>query len=125
MNTACRPEDLDPLLYAAMAAGNVEDLVALYEDSAIFANAGEVRMQGSDQVRAGLGAFAAQRPRIAGEPLVVANFGDIAVLYNDWTETGVSSDGQPFERTGKAIEVVRRQPDGSWKYLFDDPYGRG
>jgi len=22
-------------------------------------------------------------------------------------------------------EVVRRQPDGSWKFLYDDPYGRG
>ena len=125
MNTARCPEDLDPLLYAAMAAGDLEALVSLYEDSAIFANAGEVRMRGSNELRAGLGAFAAQRPRIAGEPLVVANSGDIAVLYNDWTETGVGEDGTPFERNGKAIEVVRRQADGSWKYLFDDPYGRG
>jgi uncharacterized protein (TIGR02246 family) len=125
MASAQRPEELDTLLYAAMASGDVEALVALYEAGAVFANAGAVRMQGSDQLRAGLGPFAATRPRMAGEPLVVANFGDIAVIYNDWTETGVASDGQPFERSGEAIEVVRHQPDGSWKFLYDDPYGRG
>jgi uncharacterized protein (TIGR02246 family) len=125
MASAQQPEELDTLLYAAMAAGDVEALAALYEENAIFANAGEVRMQGADALRAGLGPFAATLPRMAGEPLVVANFGDIAVIYNDWTETGVASDGQPFERNGKAIEVVRRQPDGSWKFLYDDPYGRG
>jgi ketosteroid isomerase-like protein len=34
-------------------------------------------------------------------------------------------DGNPRERAGKAIEVMRRQADGSWKLVIDDPYARG
>jgi hypothetical protein len=26
---------------------------------------------------------------------------------------------------GTSIEVARRQPDGSWRYLIDLPYGLG
>jgi hypothetical protein len=27
--------------------------------------------------------------------------------------------------SGKAREIVRRQPDGSWRFVIDDPYGGG
>ena len=26
---------------------------------------------------------------------------------------------------GRAIEIVRRQPDGTWKLIVGDPHGRG
>jgi ketosteroid isomerase-like protein len=56
---------------------------------------------------------------------VVAGAGDLAVLYNDWAMSATDPDGKATERTGKAIEVVRRQADGSWRFVVDDPYGRG
>jgi ketosteroid isomerase-like protein len=123
--TANTPEDLDRLLETAMAAGDVQTLVSLYEANAVFADEGVVKMQGRASFEAGFANLARQKLNISGNPRVIANFGDIAVMYNDWTETGVGKDGEPFERSGKAIEVVRRQPDGTWKFLFDDPYGRG
>jgi ketosteroid isomerase-like protein len=49
---------------------------------------------------------------------------DLAVLYNDWTMAAKAPDGNPFEMTGKAVEVVRRQPDGSWRFVLDDPFAR-
>ena len=116
------PEELDALLEAAMAAGDVPALLALYEDGAVFADAGEVKMRGEAQFVAGFTRLAGQHLKIRGRPRVIADFGDIAVMYNDWIETGVDADGHPFERQGKAIEVVRRH--GSRKFLFDDPYGR-
>ena len=74
-------------------------------------------LQGVTPTKATLKVFT---PTSSSTPINVRSVAD-----NDWTETGVGEDGTPFERNGKAIEVVRRQADGSWKYLFDDPYGRG
>ena len=122
--TARCPEELDSLLEAAMAAGDVQALVALYEDGAVFADEGVPKMVGREQFFAGFARLAGQRLQIRGNPRVVADLGDLAVLYNDWTETGVDEQGNPFERSGKAIEVVLKQRDGSWRYVFDDPYGR-
>jgi ketosteroid isomerase-like protein len=29
------------------------------------------------------------------------------------------------ETSGKALEVVRHQPDGDWRIVIDDPFARG
>jgi len=107
-----------------MAAGDVPALLALYEPGAVFADAGVVKMRGDEQFEAGFARLAGQKLQIRGNPRLIAEFDDIAVMYNDWTETGVDADGRSFKREGRAIEVVRRQADGTWRFLFDDPYGR-
>ena len=49
---------------------------------------------------------------------------DLAVQFSDWTTKTKSTDGSHTETTHKAIEVVRRQPDGTWLFVFDDPFAR-
>jgi ketosteroid isomerase-like protein len=39
---------------------------------------------------------------------------DVALLYTDW-------EG---DRSSRAIELLRRQPDGSWRLIVGDPRGR-
>jgi len=43
---------------------------------------------------------------------------------NDWTLSATPPGAPPIERSGKAMEVVRRQPDGSWRVAIDDPFAR-
>jgi ketosteroid isomerase-like protein len=47
------------------------------------------------------------------------------VLYNDWNMAGKTADGSPFSMQHKAMEIVRRQADGTWRFVIDDPYARG
>ena len=50
--------------------------------------------------------------------------GDIAQLYTDFEGTGVDDAGKTIPVRNKAIEVLRRQPDGSWKLIMGDPNAR-
>jgi ketosteroid isomerase-like protein len=50
--------------------------------------------------------------------------GDIAQLYTDFEGTTVDSSGNTVPVHSKAIEVLRRQPDGGWKLIMGDPNGR-
>jgi ketosteroid isomerase-like protein len=69
--------------------------------------------------------LAQRQPKISVNVFKVVEAGDdLAVLYNDWTTTTKSTDGSYVEITHKAIEVVRRQPDGTWLFVFDDPFAR-
>ena len=45
---------------------------------------------------------------------------ELAATYGVWT---MKAGGQ--ELWGKTIEVVRRQPDGNWLFVIDDPFARG
>jgi hypothetical protein len=41
-----------------------------------------------------------------------------------WKATGDERrTGRPLELAGNAVEVVRRQADGTWSFVIDDPYG--
>jgi ketosteroid isomerase-like protein len=56
---------------------------------------------------------------------VVQTGEDLALVYNDWRLSATGRDGRRIERAGKAVEVVRRQADGTWRFVIDDPYARG
>jgi ketosteroid isomerase-like protein len=45
--------------------------------------------------------------------------GDVALLVVDWVMRG--PDGIRIE--GAATDVVRRFPDGDWRYVIDNPFG--
>jgi len=45
-------------------------------------------------------------------------------LYTDFEGTRVDDAGKTIPVRNKAIEVLRRQPDGSWKLIVGDPNAR-
>ena len=49
--------------------------------------------------------------------------GDLALLINEWTMQATGPDGSPVQLTATTSDVVRRQPDGSWRVAIDNPYG--
>jgi ketosteroid isomerase-like protein len=52
----------------------------------------------------------------------VVQHGDIALLRAAWLN-GTRPDGKSVEMTHGSAEIVRRQPDGSWRYIIDHPFG--
>jgi ketosteroid isomerase-like protein len=37
--------------------------------------------------------------------------------------TGKSPDGQEIKQSGLSVAVLRRQADGGWKMVIDNPHG--
>jgi uncharacterized protein (TIGR02246 family) len=120
------PEECDRLFGEHVSAGDLDKVVALYEENASLVQHDGHVARGHAAIRQVLSRLVAMRPRMRLEVIkVVAGAGDLAVLYNDWAMSATDPDGKVRERTGKAIEVVRRQADGGWRFVVDDPYGRG
>jgi uncharacterized protein (TIGR02246 family) len=124
IETATSPLHLMSLFAERAAAGDVDGLMALYEPHAVFEPQLGTVLRGSDEIRAALAGFAAMRPRIeyAGEADCVI-VDDIAIVANAWTVTGQLPDGRTHRETGLSADVLRRQPDGSWLILIDQPRG--
>ncbi len=122
------PEQCDELFGAYVNARDLDNLVALYEAQATLVNEDETVATGSAAIRETIkGLFAAfPEGKINMNVVRVVRSGeDVAVLYNDWNMSGKTADGSPFTMQHKAMEVVRRQPDGTWRFVIDDPYARG
>lgn len=57
----------------------------------------------------------------AGHEVIVN--GDIAMHIAPWSMTGKTPDGQSIAQSGLSVAVLRRQSDGSWKMVIDNPHG--
>jgi uncharacterized protein (TIGR02246 family) len=117
---ARKPEDMARLFADAFNRGDLEALVALYEPGAILVTPGGA-VSGLAEVRRALAAFLASRPRIEISTRSIVTSGDTALVRSGWTLRAPGPDGAPVEQRGLATEVLRCQPDGTWRYVIDDP----
>ena len=119
------PEEVNRLLLDAMNAGDLDALVALYEPQATLSPQPGTFVTGAAAIRAALGAFVAAKPKMALTSKTIAQSGDIAMTSGRWELKGTGPDGKPMAMAGQSVEVVRRQADGTWRYVIDNPWGLG
>jgi ketosteroid isomerase-like protein len=110
--------ELIGLFAERFAVGDIDGLLELYEEDAVFPNH-HTAAQGNDQIRAVLQGYVNSGAKLRFGRQVAFETGDIALVQNAWTLTTVSGD----EATGVTVEIARKQPDGRWKYVIDSPDG--
>jgi len=121
---ARKPEECDLLLIEAMHKGDLETAVALYEPNATFVlDSGEV-ITGRAAIREVAQGYIALKPKFTQEvKALLSGDGDLALTSSTWSVTGVDAEGKAFTGNGKSMEVVRRQADGTWRFVIDNPHG--
>ena len=123
---ATSPEACDLLFGEHVNAGDLEALLGLYEPGCSLVRRDGGVARGHAEIRQVFERLLAMRARMSTEIVKVVRAGDeLALVYNDWCMSATRADGQPVEARGRAIEVVRRQPDGTWRFILDDPFARG
>ncbi len=109
-----------------LGEGNLDACLTLYEPQASVVQQDGKSASGTAAIREFFKAFAAARPKLSANIINVVKAGDdLALVYNDWSAELAGSDGSPRTISGKALEVVRRQRDGTWLFAIDIPYARG
>lgn len=116
------PGDLDRLFAEAAARGDADAIAALYEPDAVKLGRDGVPATGTAAIRDSVAGMASMKPHITMNVVKTVIAGDIAIVYNDWSSAG--PDGKSVAASGHALEVCRRQPDGSWLFVIDDPTAR-
>jgi ketosteroid isomerase-like protein len=108
---ALKPEDLTRLFVERANEGDAAGIAALYEEAAVMAYPpGEVTI-GREAIRVLWEKVLARAPHFEPEPpLPTLISGDIALTSTP-----------PKDGAGARAQVVRRQPDGTWLRLLDQP----
>ncbi len=123
MASARKPEDCDLLLIDALNKGDLEGAMAQYEtDARIVLPSGEV-VSGDAAIRDVMRGYLSMKPDFSMDVTAAIN-GDIALLNSQWEVKGVDSEGNTIFMSGSGSEVVRRQSDGTWKFMIDNPGGQ-
>ena len=108
---ALHPEDLTRLFVERANAGDAAGLAALYEEEAVMAYPPGSQTVGRAAIQQLWEGVLAHDPHFEPEqPLPTLVSGDIALTSTP-----------PRDGAGARAQVVRRQPDGSWLRLLDQP----
>jgi uncharacterized protein (TIGR02246 family) len=114
------PEEMASVWADAYNRRDLDALVALYEPDGAFA-ARTGLLHGRDAIRDRFARVFSQQTQIQHRTGKLVNQGEIALCYGEWTLLSRAADGTETTRTGSSVEVLRRQPDGTWLYIIDDP----
>ena len=117
------PEQLLESIVDGINSGNLEGLLTLYEDQAAFAAQPGTLAHGLEGIRGALAGFIAMKGILDLKVTRVLEASGLALVTGVWTFDGTGPDGQPVTLTGQNADVLRRQPDGSWRFVIDNPWG--
>ena len=104
-------------------SGNLDALMTLYEPEAGFATQPGNLAHGPTGVRNALSGFLAMKGKLNLKVTRVLEASDLALFISIWSFTGTGPGGEPVKLTGKSADVLRRQPDRSWRLVIDNPWG--
>jgi uncharacterized protein (TIGR02246 family) len=104
-------------------SGNLDALLSLYEPHAAFAAQPGTLAHGLPGIHASLAAFTAMNGTLDLEVTRVLEADDLALVAGAWSFTGTGPDGEAVTLKGRNADVLRRQSDGSWRFVIDNPWG--
>ncbi len=104
---------------------DIEGVLKSYEDGAAVMFEPGVRQSGTAALKQMFeGAFQIN-PKFDypnGHEVYIAN--NIALHIAPWVMTGKTPDGTSIEQSGLSVAVLRKQADGKWLMVLDNPHGQ-
>ena len=117
------PEQVLASIVTGINAGDLDSLMPLYESEAAFATQPGTLAPGAAGIREALTGFISMNGTLDLEVTRVLEAGDLALVIGVWSFDGTRPDGEPVHLAAKNADVLRRQPDGTWRFVIDNPWG--
>lgn len=121
--TASTPQELQTRFLELFLNKDIDGLLSLYEDTAVFVLQGGESAAGTAGIREALTGLLSVAQKFDLVSSFAVEVDGVALMHGNWSLEGVDPAGNPLSLGGTTIEVARRQADGSWLYSVDSPFG--
>jgi len=122
MSTATPVQVLESIV-SGINTGNLDSLMPLYEGEAAFATQPGSLAPGAPGIREALSGFIAMNGKLELDVTRVLEVDDLALVIGVWSFDGTGPDGEPVRLAANNADVLRRQTDGTWRFVIDNPWG--
>jgi uncharacterized protein (TIGR02246 family) len=112
------PAQVSERLVSLLSEGDLDGIMDLYEEDAVFAEIEGVA-RGPDEIRVAHERFLASGLTLTLQDSLTFEVDDLALVH--WSWTVYARDGSTAR--GVSAEVLRRQSDGTWKFVLDNSDG--
>jgi len=119
MNLPKRAEDAHSTLAAAFNTGDVSTVLNMYDYNGIIVPEPGKPVSGKQKFEEAIKAILSIKGKMEIKTVYCLQSGDVAVGRSEWNIT----DGKEVKISAKGIELMKQQPDGTWKILIDHAFG--
>ena len=123
MSGKMTPEEVLNSVTEGINAGDLDSLMTLYEPLACFASQPGQLAKSPDGIRESLRGFIDMNGKLDLKVKRVLRASDLALVTTEWSFSGTGSNGKRVDMTAKSADVLRQQPDGTWRFVIDNPWG--
>jgi ketosteroid isomerase-like protein len=95
----------------------------LYESEAAFAAQPGSLAHGPAGIGEALSGFISMNGKLDLDVTRVLEVDDLALVIGVWSFDGTGPDGEPVHLEARNADVLRRQADGTWRFVIDNPWG--
>ena len=117
------PEQVLEAIVSGINSGNLDSLLPLYESEAAFAAQPGSLAHGPQGISEALAGFISLNGTLDLDVTRVLEVDDLALVIGVWTFDGTAPDGEPVRLEARNADVLRRQADGTWRFVIDNPWG--
>jgi ketosteroid isomerase-like protein len=121
--SAGSPEQVLESIVIGINSGDLDSLLPLYESEAAFATQPGSLAHGAPGIRQALAGFISMNGTLDLEVTRVLEVDDLALVVGVWSFDGTGPEGEPLRLAAKNADVLRRQSDGTWRFVIDNPWG--
>ena len=119
---AYSPTEIHALFQNAFNLRDVEALISLYERDAILVVGGK-QVTGRENIRAAFHSMLSVGAQMSlTTRSIIESRDSFALLHGEWIVERTTATEPQLTTRGLSTEVVRRQPDGTWLFVIDNPY---
>lgn len=121
---AKNPKDVVEQAVKAISAGDADGALEMYEATALFVGPNSEISCGTEEIRQALESFMNLKPnfRVDIDQVLTGEGCDVAQVSGRWSFVGTDPEGQEVQMSGRNVDVVRRQADGTWRLVIDNPF---
>lgn len=103
---------------------DIDGVMACYEPQAVVVFEPEQPVSNPNLLREMFTGMSMVNPvfSYSGHEVFVA--GDIATHIAPWDMTGTAPDGTEIKQSGLSVAILRKQEDGGWLMVIDNPHGQ-
>jgi len=123
MSGSMTPEDVLNSVTEGINAGDIDSLMTLYEPLACFASQPGKLAKSPEGIRKSLRSFIDMNGKLDLSVKRVLKANDLALVTTEWSFNGTDPDGKHVHISAKSADVLRQQPDGTWRFVIDNPWG--
>ncbi|MGE5683716.1 MAG: YybH family protein [Nitrososphaerota archaeon] len=123
MSGKMTPEEVLGAVTEGINNGDLDSLMKLYEPGACFASQPGMLAKGPEGIGECLGSFIDKNGKLDLTVKRILKTKDIALVTTEWSFNGTDRDGKHVHISAKSADVLRQQPDGTWLFVIDNPWG--